>query len=521
LWTNPGAEPLPIVDVEENSAGEISGIILPSGSVSISDSARAVFERIAPTSLLFWRGGAIVELVEQDGISSLDVVKPDAFRSRVERFGKLFGWRSSGDGELVLKATRMSRDDATAIMAATEARELLPPVASVVRCPVLVESADGVSVLGRGYHREMGGLLVVDGENPPRVEITEAVASLRWLVDEFQFQSDGDHSRALAALITPALRIGGFLSGTIAHVPIDVAEADCSQSGKGYRHGLICALYNESGYFVTARNGGVGSTDESFAAALIAGRPFICLDNFRGRLDSQHLEAFLTCPSLFPARIPHRGEVMLNPKRFLLQMSSNGMEATRDLANRSSICRIRKRPGFKFRDTLAEVQRRQPYFLGCVFSVVAEWISYGKPRTEDTRHDFRQWCQTLDWIVQNVFHAAPLMDGHDAAQERVSNPALSWLRQVALALEGENRLGESLLAGELVEVCNLHGLDIPGLRAEVRESQAKPQIGLLMRRVFRDREAISVDGYTVDRCRREFRKPSGDIDSTPAYTFSK
>src|SRR5262249_27912255 len=161
------------------------------------------------------------------------------------------------------------------------------------------------------------------------------------------------------------------------------AEADQSQSGKGYRHHLVTALYNEEAYFVTAKQGGVGSVDESFATALISGRPFICLDNFRGRLDSQHIEAFLTCPAPFPARIPNRGEALVDPRRFLLQMSSNGLESTRDLANRSSICRIRKRPGFVYRDTVSELRRRQPFFLGCVFSIVAAWIANGKPRMDD------------------------------------------------------------------------------------------------------------------------------------------
>ena len=279
---------------------------------------------------------------------------------------------------------------------------------------------------------------------------------------------------------------------------MDVAEADQSQAGKGYRHHLVCALYNEASYFVTARQGGVGSVDESFAAALISGRPFICLDNFRGRLDSQHLEAFLTCPALFPARIPHRGEVMVDPKRFVLQMSSNGLEATRDLANRASICRIRERPGFPYRDALGELQRRQPYFLGCVFAVVGEWLAQGKPRTRETRHDFREWAQSLDWIVQNVFRAAPLMDGHERAQERVSNPALSWLRSVALAVERESRLGDSLTASELVELCGQHDVDVPGIR-EPDEEKTRKQIGMVMRRCFREGNRVALDNFVIGR----------------------
>lgn len=522
LWTREDAEPLPIPDEPEPAAdtfttGQLAGIVLPSGAVSFSESARAIFQRLAPTHSLFWRGGALVELSDVGGVASLEIVKPDGFRSRVERLGNVFAWRQD-DGKPVLKPARMSRDDAGAIMATLEAKELLPPIASVLRCGVMVENADGSPlVLGRGYHQENGGTLIVEGEIPQQVPIGEAVKSLRWLVEEVDFQSPGDEARALAAFITPALRMGGHLKGPL---PIDVAEADQSQAGKGYRHNQVCALYGEASYFVTARNGGVGSTDESFASALIAGRPFVCLDNFRGRLDSQTLESFITAPGLFAARVPHRGEVLIDPRRFCLQMSSNGMEATRDLANRSSICRIRKRPGFAYRDTLGELKARQSYFLGCVFAVVAEWIAGGKPRTKDCRHDFREWCQILDWICREILGTAPLMDGHEAAQERVSNPALSWLRAVALALEGEGRMGETLIASEMSELCGLHGLEIPG--KPVSEDESKKQIGRLCARVFKGTDCVEIDGFTVTRKIEYVSRPDGEGRmESKVYHFTK
>ena len=517
FWQDPPSINEPPIEDDTASTAELSVIVLPSGAVSISESARVIFQRIGPSNTLFWRGGALVELVTLDGMAALDIVKPDGFRTRVEKFGNLFAWRSDGDGGAALKRTKLGADDARAMLAATEAREFLPAISSVLRCPVMTETPSGdVAILGRGYHPEQGGLLIVAGATPPEVPVAEAAKALRRVLEEFSFQSEGDRSRAVAAFITPALRMGGFLRGNI---PVDVAEADASQAGKGYRHNLVAALYNEGSYFVTARAGGVGSLDESFAAALIAGRPFITLDNLRGKQDSQHLEAFLTAPGLFPARIPHRGEALVDPKRFILQASSNGLEATRDLANRSSICRIRKRPGFAYRDTLSELQSRQPFFLGCVFSLVAEWIAAGKPRTKDCRHDFREWNQTLDWIVRELVGCAPLMEGHEAAQERASNPALSWLRNIALAVEAENRLGFPLMASELAEISELHGLEIPGDPKE--RDQASRQIGILAKRLFRDGAGLDVDGFTIKRTEKEYRKQSGDMDSTNAYNFTK
>ena len=519
-WTNDQATALPIPEREEQEENRATAspeiIVLPSGEVTISETARVIFKTLAPRHTLFWRGGALVELVETGDVSNLDILRPEKFRSDAEKLGRLYAWRLR-KSEPVLSPAKMSLDDAKAILAASEARQFLPPVASVLRCPALIETQSGdVAILGRGYHAEQGGLLIVSGDTPPRVPLRDAVESLLWLVDEFDFQTEADRSRALAAFITPALRLGGFINGNI---PMDCAEADKSQSGKGYRHNLVCALYNEAAYFVTAKAGGVGSVDESFAAALVSARPFVCLDNFRGRMDSQNLEAFLTCPSLFPCRIPHRGEVLIDPRRFNLQMSSNGLETTSDLANRASICRIRNRPGFLYRDTLGELKSRQPHFIGSVFALIAEWIAKGKPRTNDTRHHFREWSQPMDWIVQNILGCAPLMDGHQAAQGRTSNPALSWLRAVALAVSGENRLGVALIASELAELSELHAIEIPG--EPVDEDKAKRQIGSLCKQLFRDGDAVDVDGFTVSRSRKEYRKPSGDMDFTNAYTFAK
>jgi len=166
-----------------------------------------------------------------------------------------------------------------------------------------------------------------------------------------------------------------------------------------------------------------------------------------------------------------------------------------------------------------ELKRRQSYYLGCVFSLLAEWVASSKPRTKDCRHDFREWNQILDWIVRELVGCAPLMDGHQAAQERVSNPALSWLRSVALAVEGEYRLGLPLIASELVEVCELHAVAIPG--DPKHRHQAKRQVGILAKQLFRDGDSLDVDGFTIKRTQKEYRKQSGDMDITNAYSFTK
>ncbi len=432
--------------------------------------------------------------------------------------GKLVAWRKGRGGEDALQRGLMSVDTAKAVMASEEARQYLPLVAGVVRCPVIVEHEGKLAVLGRGYHPQLGGLIILDGKEPTNLPLKDAVKVLRWTVADLAFQTEGDRSRALAARITPAMKLGGLLEGSTA---LDVMESDQPQAGKGYSHAITAAIYGEAAYMVHQRKGGVGSTDESFAAALVAGRPFIALDNVRGKLDSCYLESFITAPGLFAARVPGCRETLIDPRRYVLQLTSNGMESTPDLARRSSICRILKQPDKIFEDIPALIRAESANVLGAVFTVVREWHRQGKPRTSDTRHDFHEWAQVLDWIVQNLLGCAPLLDGHKQAQERVSNPALSWLRAVAIAVEGEGRLGVALTASSLAEICQCHAVEIPGAGRATDRDNDKRIIGMIMRRLFGAGERLEVEGYTVKKTVKRCRKTSGDWDDVPAYSFEE
>jgi len=499
-------------------------IILPSGEVSITECADKLFKKIGPTKTIFFRGGAVMELVPgDDGTLGLEVVNDTAFRSRIEQFGHVVAWRSGARGEQVLKPTNCPKETAAALLATAEAREYLPHIATVVNAPVMIEGNNELLILPKGYHSENGGILVTEGIAPPEVPIGEAVESLRMIFSEFDFQTPGDLSRALAHTITPALKLGGFIKG---FVPADVAEADQSQSGKTFRQRLICSIYAEQPRVIARREGGVGSVDESFSAALITGHPFIQFDNFRGKLDSQFIEAFMTATGGFSARVPYHGEIQVDPSRFFILLTSNGVESTRDMANRSCIVRIRKRAGFAFQvfaegDISDHVKARQPYFLGCVFAVIREWVESGKQRTRVMDHDFREWAQTLDWIVQNIFRAAPLLEGHQQAQARISDPALNFLRAVALEVRNARQLENTLAANVIVDICDDAGIEIPGVKTG-NAGEASRRVGVLMKRAFGQQDAVEVDDFTVTRTNhQQDRLDGGGTYWSRAYRFSQ
>jgi hypothetical protein len=519
-WTPPlSGEPTVNLDPAPPKVDRI--FILPNDHLSFTDAAKEIFSAIAPTGSLFCRGRAIMEKVQSIDGPALEIVTATRARSLLEGYGRaLMAWRKNDNGELSLCSKRCPEETAKALLSTREATDLLPRISLITRSPVIIETGDGPKVLTYGYHPEGGGVLVTGKTIVEEIGIGPAVDLLSEILADFDFVTGGDRSRAIAAMITPALRMGGWLRGP---APVDVGEADLSQSGKGYRHKLIRAIYREQAYGIAQRAGGVGSLDESLSAALLSGCAFIALDNLRGLVDSKFLEMVLTWGEPIPVRVPHRGEVSVPCDRVSFQMTSNGIESTPDMANRSSIVRIKKRSrDYTFRsfpegDLLAHVEANQGRFLGAVFSVIKAWSAEDKPTKSAIGHDFRQWSGTLSWIVEELFHAAPLLQGHESAQERVSNPALSWLRRVALTVKTNLEMS----ASQIYNLCDEHGIEIPGCRAADDERGVK-LVGVLLARCFKTSEKIELDGMIVEKfIRFEYKPDRQENIPVKRYIFTK
>ena len=190
------------------------------------------------------------------------------------------------------------------------------------------------------------------------------------------------------------------------------------------------------------------------------------------------------------------------------------------------ITRLEHQPkGFPFKmysagDVLAHVMANQPFYLGCVFAVVRHWHAAGKPALF-TDHSFREWVGTLDWIVQEVFKLPPLLLGHECAVERVGNPALSWLRQVAIQVIERGFDGAELSATRLVEISEEAGLSIPGIRAGADEQSYAKTAGRVLAQCFVSKDSIDLDGITVERVARILDDPKHSGREMKLYIFSE
>jgi hypothetical protein len=524
-------------------------LILPKGAVDTQDSAARLFGLLAQTEKFFQKGGVVVAQFDPDelyqpkkrthkkyatvveGKGALRRLGPGEFRSAIEQYVSTFSWVRE-DKKTVLKETRCNNDTADVLLR-TEQVYMLPPMQTTPGSPIAIEGEDGqLEILGKGYHDFNGGTVILNKvpiELPP---LGTAVKDLLELFSEFDFQTPSDKSRAIANLISPALSRGQFVGGW---VPIALAEADLSQAGKGLQHRMMVAIYLENPYVITVRQGGVGSLDESLSTALISGKPFIRFDNVRDELKSQLLESLIT-DGQGQARVPYREEVTVYSKGLYFMLTSNGFQATPDFGNRSCIVRIRKRIGNTYKkfpdknpvgkpevhDLEKHVERNRAYYLGCIYAVLKEWVSRGKPGNEkEVRHDCRDWVQKTDWIVQELFKLPAIMDGHVEAVKRISNPSLNFVRALCLAAEADGRMDETWKASDFVNLASNHSITIPGHKVEYEED-AKRQIGIQMGLAFGKANLIEVEGFSVIRTIEQERRDDGrgnrDIKS---YRISK
>lgn len=475
-------------------------VLLPGGVMEISVSAKKLGELLAAAGGFYVRGAALTLMEWEGRTPKLRIVTPAMLASALESVARLVRI-SSGR----LQPAICSEQAAKLILNAAAFIDAFPKIRVVSPVPLLAER-DGDLVEVTGYDEGSG--ILAPRRAIDEVPLDKGIDLLRDLMHDFRFATPSDRSRALAAIITPALVLGGLLPG---RAPVDLGEADEPQAGKGYRNKLTAAIYGQAVKTITQRKRGVGSIEESFNAALIAGANFICLDNVRGKIDSPAIESFLTEDS-YVARMPYTPNVEIDPRRTIVMMTSNRAELTPDLACRSSCVRILKQPpGYAFRefpegDLLAHVRSNWALYLGAVFAVIKAWHEAGKPGTKEYRHDFRTWAKSLDWIVQKLLYEAPLIEGHRETQDRMSTPALTWLRSVAREVGRAGRFDEWLRAHDILDLILVAtNVAVPGLPrdADPEDEATREKLLLAMGRrlaqCFARSHLVVIDRFRIER----------------------
>ena len=230
------------------------------------------------------------------------------------------------------------------------------------------------------------------------------------------------------------------------------------------------------------------------------------------------------------ARQAYARAVLTKTNRSRWQLTSNEANFTRDLAKRSIVVRNRKQAeGYAAKSKTGwgdgvfdYIREHQGQYLGAVYTVVGEWISRGKLRTNETRHDFRGWVQTLDYIVQEILGLPPLMDDHQGAQKVISDPSFIWLRTLVLKLAETNQIPIKMGAGQIGDFCELQGITIPSLNDGADQKKRNQHIGTLLGKIFEKPDYPEEDMVTVEEYRvRRQQIPGTKHGTEKSYLFNK
>lgn len=501
-------------------------VFLPGRFTTDYESAVSVFKALAPTKKYFSNNRLLMFLTELDTLESLN---PDKLRSRMSKDVRISrkvpdkgGWPRTITGE-------QPKVEELRMLICAEPIDYLQPICGIHNSPIFV-CVDGiVKALGKGYHEEAGGRYIANGNVDNTIELKEAIENLKELLHECPFHTDADRSRALCALISPALVTGGLMPY---HCPAFMFEADVSQTGKGFLAELIQTVYGETAAYVVQKKGGVGSIDESLAQALISGVPFIQFDNFRGTFPSQYLEAVLTPGSAqtIPVRVPYKGEVQIDPKGRIFHLTSNGLTSTPDLLNRMCFVRLRYKGETKFKeyqegDLQDHVKANRDKYLGSIFAVVKAWVESDMKRTdaEFGVGRFKKWWQAMDWITSNILHEV----SPDDSASRVNNTDHPFLRRVAIAVCTSGKAGQIMTCQDIADICDQK--QIYALTARGDTDVDKLLAGKVFSRNFKPvpvpkdpqtPHEIIIDSYQIHRVEKEiFREEHGDRRKMPCYIF--
>ncbi|MCC5848916.1 MAG: hypothetical protein JJU29_12590 [Verrucomicrobia bacterium] len=509
----------------EAAAGEkLPALFLPDGhAATVANAAKVAAQVLDGAGDTFNRGGLPMEAVNGE----LVPLSPPVLVGRMEPpLCRVFKATKKPDGKTDVKPAMLTETTANRILVHRTFRAGLPPLKYLSRCPVLLADKNGVRTV-EGYDRAAGVLVQGWTDGPlPEMSREESAALLLDMLKDFRFQTPSDKARALALILTPAFLAGNTLGG---RAPVGLVEADASQTGKGFYVRILGEIYNTEPANITQRKGGVGGLEESFSAAGVKGAPVICLDNLRGKLDSPLLES-ATTETTFAARVPYAAPVQVDVSRLLLLATSNRAELSPDMSNRVAAVRLRKQPpGFNFTrwpaggDLLDEIRANRPRYLAAVFTIARAWVDEGRPATNETRISgtFRAWCRPMDWICRNYFGMPPLMDGNEEAQTRAANPALNWIRDIALAAKAAGLMGAELQAVDLLNLIEESDIDPATPHKEDRDEEAErtaqlQAIGRRMKKALKGADVLPVDGFTL-----HFWTEPGKTHTRKLYQFTE
>ncbi|MBE9555459.1 MAG: hypothetical protein IMF08_01270 [Proteobacteria bacterium] len=291
----------------------------------------------------------------------------------------------------------------------------LPDLHQLIGAPTL--RTDG-SVLARpGYDPETGLYLLADLLDltvPDKPSYRQAEAANEALTAMFSSFPLVDEPPGLALGVALAGLVGAVLRPTLPACPLIGVTAPAAGTGKSYLVDLISIIATGRRAAGVATGSKPEEFEKSLGAALLEGRPLLCLDNMVQPLAGQML-----CMTLSQERVAVR---ILGQSRSVEVPSAAGLFATGnnltirgDMARRTLLCRLDA--GVEYpedrafdSDILAEARRRRGELVSAVLTI-AKWHQMHRNPTPLAGRRFagyETWCERVRDPLLALGHRDPV-----------------------------------------------------------------------------------------------------------------
>lgn len=404
-------------------------------------------------------------------------------------------------GQTVQLAHTCSFDDAKTVI---QSQQFLKPLPEIVgtnspRLPVM-RSDGSVELLSPGYDRASRIYTLDSVQYDEGMRIEDAQETINEIFSEFPFQDARSRSVAIAAMLSVYCN-NMFPLGL--QRPAFIFMANCEGSGKTLLAKLVLAPTHGIPDVKSCSEDSAEMRKELFTSAL-EGRPFILLDNVKGRLNSAPLEAFLTA-SRTTGRILGKNHEASTDLACHVIITGNAVTVSPDMRRRSLFVELfteyerpEDRPIKHWMDDSILCSLR-PKLLSALWSMVRHWGESGKPLPSNCCNSFRPWAGMIAGMVECA--------GYESAtsEPQLTNGGdneLDDMRGLVAAMA--DAAEEEFTFDQLMNLAKEQGLFEWVLNGtEERRRSENARIGRLFskydRRVFRGRIRFLVQGQGRNR----------------------
>ena len=381
----------------------------------------------------------------------LRAVDAQTFRTWIENHCVMYRQKTFNEAVYEVNVT-LRDDESRGVLASPQFAGALRVVRRVnhARLPILRDDGH-IELLPEGYDPSSQTLTVSNVTYPEDMPLVKAVETVNDLLGEVSYTDARGKGVSVAGMVS--LYVNQLLPEKSVR-PCFVFVANAEGAGKSLL--VLCLVTPTLG---AAPTGCKADEDTEVRKLLLTAvreaRPVLFIDNVKGRLSCEPLEAFLSAP-VWSDRILGVSESFTADNLTTVFVTGNGMTVSPDMRRRSLFIElhldVERAEDRQFRRTLdlPTLLSIRPSILGSLWALVRHWDTQGSPAPTRSHSAFPSWARIVGGIVEAAGFGCPLETATVAA---VADTDGDDMRRLVAALERDRRYAFA----EIVEVCQGNG----------------------------------------------------------------